>query len=565
MKKYFFWILTLNLVFSCQLKRQDGLKSIKGIQAKNAMVVSAREEASAIGASVMAQGGNAFDAMFATELALAVVYPYAGNLGGGGFMVYRLSDGTTGSLDYREMAPIASERDMFLNNYGEHDHKLSTIGGMAVGVPGTIKGIFEAHRTFGSLPVRQLIDPVIELALKGYVVTPMQSDRLDKYRKLIKETSGQDVLYTKIYQAGDTVKNPALARTLMRLRDQGADAFYKGEMAEHMSKFIQSKGGIVEKEDFEQYQVYWREPIRFSYEDLQIISMGPPSSGGLCLGQIMGMLAQYDLKKMGHNSSAYIEYLTEAERRAYADRSHYLGDPDYISIPISQLLDSTYLRNRMASFNLGTATKSETISHGKLKRIESEETTHYSIIDPMGNAVSATTTINGAYGAKLFDPNLGFFYNNEMDDFSAKPGSPNMFGLIGGQANSIVPKKRMLSSMTPTIVERNGHLWQVLGSPGGSTIITTVLQIILNTHLFKMNIQQAVNQPRFHHQWLPDVIQFEQKGFSSELFEALKAKGYEIDRNKREIIGRVDAIMRHSDGLLEAGADPRGDDTAVGF
>ncbi|MGB0304408.1 MAG: gamma-glutamyltransferase [Flavobacteriaceae bacterium] len=565
MKNYPIWLLTLYLLLSCQPLIKEVQTAPLGVTAKNAMVVSAREEASKIGVAVMAQGGNAFDAMFATELALAVTFPYAGNLGGGGFMVYRLNNGTTGSLDYREMAPLAAEQDMYLDDMGQHDRKLSTLGAMAIGVPGTVKGIFEAHTQFGKLPVDQLIDPVIDLAQNGYVVTAKQEERLNQYRDLIRETSGQQVLYAQTYKAGDTVKNPALASTLVRLREEGADAFYNGSMAEQMSQFIQTKGGIIKKEDFEQYRAYWRRPIRFSYQDLDIISMGPPSSGGLCMGQIMGMIAPYDLESLGHNTAAYVQHLTEAERRAYADRSHYLGDPDFVAIPTAQLLDSAYLRHRMSTFSPTKATESANMGYGEINFIESDETTHYSIVDPMGNAVSVTTTINGAYGSKLFDPELGFFYNNEMDDFSAKPGSPNMFGLIGGQANAIAPKKRMLSSMTPTIVERNGELWQVLGTPGGSTIITSVLQVILNTHHFKMTMQQAVNQPRFHHQWLPDLIQFEQEGFSEALMNSLKNQGHGIYQGEGRVIGKVDAIMRHSDGILEAGADPRGDDTAVGF
>lgn len=561
-----FWLLVTVLCSSlgCQQKVPTAQK-ILGTTAQNAMVVSAREEASAIGLNVMAQGGNAFDAMFATELALAVVYPYAGNLGGGGFMVYRLSDGTTGSLDYREMAPLAAHRDMFLDSLGNHDTALSTLGGLSVGVPGTIKGIFAAHQKFGLLPIEALINPVIELAEKGYRVTENQSKRLAQYRDVILQTTGRENLYTQTLNPGDTIKNTALAHTLKRLRDQGQQGFYNGEMAAEMSQFIQSKGGVIHLEDFQNYQVHWRDPISFKYDNLDIISMGPPSSGGICLGQIMGMLEPYNLAELGHNSALYVQHLTEAERRAYADRSHYLGDPDFVTIPIEHLLSGTYLKEKMSSFSTKRATSSEEITYGIIPGFESDETTHYSIVDPMGNAVSVTTTINGAYGSKLFDPELGFFYNNEMDDFSAKPGTPNMFGLIGGTANAIAPGKRMLSSMTPTIVLKDGVLWQVLGTPGGSTIITTVLQIIMNTHHFKMGIQEAVNQPRMHHQWLPDILQFESVGFPSSLLDTLNVKGYKTIQQERRIIGKVDAIMRHSNGLLEGGADPRGDDSALGF
>ena len=560
-------VLALSLLlssFSCQQKTNE-TRTILGTTAQNAMVVSAREEASVIGLSVMAQGGNAFDAMFATELALAVVYPYAGNLGGGGFMVYRLGDGTTGSLDYREMAPAAAHRDMYLDSLGNHDTELSTVGGRSIGVPGTIKGIFTAHEKFGVLPVETLIKPVIELAENGYVVTNNQSERLAAFREIIHKTTGVETLYTKTINTGDTIRNLALANTLKLLRDEGQEVFYNGPLAEHMSEFIQSKGGIIQSEDFRDYQVHWRDPISFQYEDLNIISMGPPSSGGICLGQIMGMLEPYDLDNMGHNSALSLQHLTEAQRRAYAEGSHYLGDPDFVTIPTEQLLSRDYLNGKMSSFSSASATSSREISHGSIPGHESDETTHYSIVDPMGNAVSVTTTINGAYGSKLFDPELGFFYNNEMDDFSAKPGTPNMFGLIGGSANAIAPGKRMLSSMTPTIVTRDGQLWQVLGTPGGSTIINSVLQIILNTHHFNMGMQEAVNQPRAHHQWLPDIVQFESEGFDQKLLDSLNAKGYYTIQKDNLIIGKVDAIMRHPNGLLEAGADPRGDDKGLGF
>ncbi len=313
------------------------------------------------------------------------------------------------------------------------------------------------------------------------------------------------------------------------------------------------------------YEVRWRTPVTFEYDDLKIISMSPPSSGGTCLAQIMKMIEPYDLHTYGHNSAKTIQVITEAERRAYADRSFYLGDPDFVHIPIDTLISKEYLDQRMSSFSFDKATLSSDVTHGSVQVIESDETTHYSIIDQFGNAISATTTLNGAYGSKLYCSELGFFLNNEMDDFSSKPGVPNMFGLIGAEANSIVPEKRMLSSMTPTIVEKDGKLLMSVGTPGGSTIITSVLQTILNVHEFKMSMQEAVNAPRFHHQWLPDVILMEPNSFSKDLVTQLNTLGYPTNEERSPVIGKVDGILILPDGTLEGGADKRGDDTAVGF
>ncbi|OYX13410.1 MAG: gamma-glutamyltransferase [Algoriphagus sp. 32-45-6] len=349
------------------------------------------------------------------------------------------------------------------------------------------------------------------------------------------------------------------------MAQNGRDEFYKGETAKILAKHLQVKGGIITEEDLANYEAIWREPIVFPYRDLKIISMAPPSSGGITLAQILKMLEPYDLQKLGHHSPEYIQLLVEAERRAYADRNFYLGDPDFVQIPVDKLFDSDYLKSRMETFNWEKATKSEDIAAGKIEFAESMETTHYSIVDAAGNAVSVTTTLNGAYGSKLYVDELGFFMNNEMDDFSAKPGTPNMFGLIGAEANSIAPGKRMLSSMTPTIVEKNGKLFMVVGTPGGSTIITSVLQTILNVAEFDMGMQEAVESPRFHHQWLPDLVNFEPKAFDSTLIQTLKSRGYLINEANSPIIGKVDAILVLPDGKLEGGADPRGDDMAVGF
>jgi gamma-glutamyltranspeptidase/glutathione hydrolase len=388
---------------------------------------------------------------------------------------------------------------MYLDENNNEIKGLSTEGGLSVGIPGTVAGLFKVYEKYATLSLDKLFEPAIKLAENGYKLTEKQAYSLNSNRDKINQLNDTVTLFNKTYKKGDLFVNKALANSLKLILKNGRDEFYKGKMSKQIIDYVNSENGILSEKDFNNYEAKWRNPITFKYKDLNIITMGPPSSGGIVLGQILKMIEPYDLKSLKQNSVKYVQLLVEAQRRAFADRGEYLGDPDFNYIPKSELLDKEYLLSRMNDFSFSKSTPSKSISYGKFEINESEETTHYSIVDKFGNAVSVTTTLNGNYGSKLFPPNLGFFLNNEMDDFSIKPGIPNMYGLIGGEINSIEPNKRMLSSMTPTIIEKNNNLHLVLGSPGGPTIITSVLQTILNLEEFNFNIEKSVNAPRFNH------------------------------------------------------------------
>ena len=563
MKKPFLIIPIFLVFFGCNPTNKTSEPLLTGPIAQHGMVVTAHPLASLVGKQILEAGGNAVDAAIATQFALAVVYPFAGNLGGGGFMVVRLADGSTNTLDFREMAPLAAHKDMYLNEDGEIIENLSIQGHLAVGVPGTVDGMIKAHEKYGTLPWANLLMPSVMLALKGFAITQLEIERLNANQDEIQlVNSFHPQQFIKEWQSGDSLVQLDLAATLTRIRDDGREGFYGGLTAKLILDEMSRGKGIITQEDLDIYEAKWRPAITAKYRDHKIITMPPPSSGGIALVQMLESVEPYALNKFGHNSADYVHLLVEAERRAFADRAQYLGDMDFYNVPIINLIDRSYIIQRMQSFNPELATPSESIGSGAIQ-VESDQTTHFSIIDNMGNAVAVTTTLNGPYGSKVVVGSSGFFLNNEMDDFSIKPGFPNMFGLIGGPANAIEPKKRMISSMTPTIIEKDGEVLFVTGSPGGASIITSVFQSIVNVIDFGMSAQEAVSVKRFHSQWLPDVITVETDALDETTITTLKERGHKF--LVQEKIGQVDAIKKLKDGRLEGGADPRGDDKAEGY
>jgi gamma-glutamyltranspeptidase/glutathione hydrolase len=564
--KYYFvvgMLLLTGIVFPGCVRGQLGKDNSD--QYYNGMVVCAYPDAAKVGLDILKKGGNAIDAAVAVQFALAVTLPEAGNIGGGGFMVYRSAKGQANTLDFREKAPAASSANMYLDSAGNVVPNMSLATHQASGVPGSVDGMIEAHKKYGKLKWAELIEPAITLARDGFKITKRLADDLNRNANDFKARNPNKKYFLKDtrWQEGDVLVQDDLANTLQQIRDKGRDGFYDGDVADKLVAEMQAGKGMITKQDLKNYHAVWRKPITGDYKGYKIITMPPPSSGGIALLQLLHSVESYPLSKWGFNKDSTVQVIVEAERRVYADRSKYLGDPDFYKVPVDSLLKPAYIEARMKNFNWGAATPSSSIQPGSFAGYESDQTTHYSIVDKEGNAVSITTTLNGSFGSKIIVGGAGFLLNNEMDDFSAKPGVPNMFGLIGGKANSIQPGKRMLSSMTPTIVEKDGKLFMVVGTPGGSTIITSVFQTILNVIDFNKSMQSAVNAKRFHHQWLPDVVNAEKEALDSLTIDKLTKKGYKITVGSG--IGRVDAILVTKWGYYQGGADPRGDDTKLGW
>ena len=552
MKKFINLILISSLLLPFEIADAIG---------RNGAVASSKEEASLIGVDILKKGGNAIDAAVAVAFALSVTHPSAGNIGGGGFMVIRFSDGEVTTIDFREKAPQLASKDMFLDSNGEVIDGKSKYTSWAAGVPGTVYGLGYAHEKYGSLPWDSLVYPSVNLAKFGFNldyhnVLLLNSNR---YRKLLSNDFESKKIFTKDgpYYINDLLIQKDLSNTLLRIAKYGYKEFYNGLTSDYIVSCMRRTNGLITHDDLKNYNVVEREPIEFTYRDFKIYSMPPPSSGGIALANILNQLENHNIGNLNFHSSEHIHIVAEAEKRAYADRAEFLGDPDFINIPVDYLISKEYAFDRFSTISSKRAIPSKKINHGAISiELESEETTHFSIVDKYGNAVSLTTTINGWFGNGITVDNAGFLLNNEMDDFSAKPGVPNLYGLVGKEANSIQPNKRMLSSMTPSIIEDpKGELFLVIGTPGGSTIITTVAQILMNVIDFKMPIKEAVETKRFHHQWLPDVIQIENNSFSKEILRKLNLYGHKL--KVRSSIGEVNCIKVDNKNLKHACSDSR--------
>ncbi len=527
----------------------------------HAAVTSAHPLASMIGAAILQDGGNAFDAAIAVHFALAVVHPSAGNIGGGGFLLARTNNGNLIGLDFREAAPAKASRDMYLDEKGNPISSKSLEGPLASGIPGSVSGMFNAHE-YAKLPMAQLIEPAIELAEFGFALTDKEANSLNSVKGELLKLSSAPSAYTKKlkWMKGDTIFQAELAATLKRIQQNGLAGFYEGITADLIVKEMANGSGIISTADLKNYQTKKRKPIEFDYKNHHVISFAPPSSGGILIAQMMKMIAPFDIASMGYQSPAAVGLMVESQRRAYADRAEHMGDPDFWKVPTQTLISDAYAKQRMQDYTPGVAGNSKNTSAGQAK--ESEQTTHYSVIDKDGNMVAITTTLNDSYGNKTVVAGAGFILNNEMDDFSAKPGVPNMYGALGGEANAIVPGKRMLSSMTPTLVTVNNKAYLTMGSPGGTTIPNQIYEGLINLIDFKLTLKQSIDASRFHHQWLPDQIQVE-PDFPNATIQALKKQGYKL--SQRSYFGRMDGIRILPDGKIEAAGDKRGDDSVAGY
>ena len=570
MKKIFgtiTFITVLLLQFACTKEPQP-------VSAENGMVVSTSSYASKVGVEILKKGGNAIDAAVAVGFALAVTYPSAGNLGGGGFMVIHLADGKNISIDFREKAPLSAHRDMYLNEAGEFVPSLSQQGTTSAGVPGSVAGLIYALENYGTLSLAEVIQPSIELAKNGWRLEKRDSIYISNTIPLFEKYPSSKKVFTKNgepYKTGDLFVQTDLAWTLEQIKENGRDGFYKGKVAELLVAQVSSLGGYITLEDLEKYQPVEREPIIGIYRGFEVVSMPPPSSGGIALVELLNILENFDLSDDDFGSSQYTHHLVEAMKYVYADRTYHLGDADFYPVPKEQLTSKEYAK---IIFEKIETAKNKAVPSGEIKSLdvsllhESTETTHYSVYDSFGNAVSTTTTINSSFGSGIVVEGAGFLLNNEMDDFSGKPGVMNQFGLLGTEANSIQPEKRMLSSMTPTIILKDGEPYIIIGSPGGSQIITTVLQVILNCIDFDMNIREAIEAPRIHHQWMPDSLYYEQGAFTEDVKERLTAMGYALvnDGTEFRILGIAEGIMVDPiDGIIYGTSDPRGGGMAVGY